>query len=328
MTPFETGVHAFLQYCRTEKGLATSTLQSYRRDLARLGKAIGERSLSEVSVENLRGQMDEMRRSGLAHRSIARHLTTWRGLFGFLVENGGISANPTELLVAPKIGLALPKYLNHERTETLLQSPLGRSSEGQAAAKLGLRDAAMIQLMYATGVRVSELIQLRTGDFDGSAQTVRVVGKGNKQRIVPLGREALAAVEVYVEVDRPKLLKGRTSPFLFVTGRGSKMTRQGFWKLLRQHGRAAGLYENVNPHTLRHTFATHLLEGGADLRSVQMMLGHADIGTTQIYTHVMQSRMRRTVDEHHPRAKRARTALPGNTKAPFERTRVRTTEPR
>ncbi len=171
--------------------------------------------------------------------------------------------------------------------------------------------------MRPASVRVS-WIQLRTGDFDGDAQTVRVTGKGNKQRIVPLGREALAAVEAYLAHDRPTLLKGRLSPFLFVTARGSKMTRQGFWKLLRQHGRAAGLYENVNPHALRHTFATHLLEGGADLRSVQMMLGHADIGTTQIYTHVMQSRMRRTVDEHHPRARRAQGARLGGVKPPMK----------
>lgn len=326
MTPFETGVHAFLQYCRTEKGLSANTLQSYRRDLARLAKALCETPPGDVRVEVLRGQMDEMRRSGLAHRSIARHVTTWRGLFAFLMENGEIAGNPTELLIAPKIGQALPKYLNHERTEALLRSPLKHDDNNQGA-RLGLRDAAMIQLLYATGLRVSELVQLRTGDFDGSSQTVRVLGKGNKQRIVPLGREALTTVEAYVEVDRPNLLKGRVSPYLFITSRGSKMTRQGFWKLLRQHGRKAGLYENVNPHALRHTFATHLLEGGADLRSVQLMLGHADIGTTQIYTHVMQSRMRRTVDEHHPRAKRARTA-PGDAEASEERTRVRTTEPR
>ncbi len=323
MTTFETGVHAFLQYCRTEKGLSANTLQSYRRDLARLGKALGGMTLSAVDVAALRGQMDGMRRAGLAHRSIARHVTTWRGLFEFLVENGEISANPTELLVAPKIGAALPKYLNRERTEALLQSPLvchrNSPKTGDGASRpLGARDAAMIQLLYATGVRVSELIQLRTGDFDGGAQTVRVVGKGNKQRIVPLGREALAAVETYVATDRVKLLKGRSSPFLFVTARGTKMTRQGFWKLLRQHGRAAGLYENVNPHALRHTFATHLLEGGADLRSVQTMLGHADIGTTQVYTHVMQSRMRRTVDEHHPRARRAQGARAGGTTPPLK----------
>jgi integrase/recombinase XerD len=162
----------------------------------------------------------------------------------------------------------------------------------------------MLDLLYASGLRVTELIQLRISDVDESEGVVRVTGKGNKQRLVPIGREALKSLEKYCGTQRQELLKGRISPYLFVTARGTRMTRQGFWKLLRQHGKSAGLFSNVSPHVLRHTFATHLLEGGADLRSVQTMLGHADIGTTQIYTHVMRSRLRQTIDHHHPRAAR------------------------
>jgi integrase/recombinase XerD len=162
----------------------------------------------------------------------------------------------------------------------------------------------MLDLLYATGLRVTELIQLRVSDIDESQGIVRVIGKGNKQRLVPVGREALQSIEAYRQQQRPQLLKGRVSAYLFVTARGTRMTRQGFWKLLRLHGKSVGVFRNLSPHVLRHTFATHLLEGGADLRSVQTMLGHADIGTTQIYTHVMRSRLRQTIDDHHPRAAR------------------------
>jgi integrase/recombinase XerD len=162
----------------------------------------------------------------------------------------------------------------------------------------------MLDLLYATGLRVSELIKIRIADLDDLQGTLRVTGKGNKQRLVPVGKEALASVARYTAGQRAQLLKGRVSPYLFVTARGSAMTRQAFWKLLRTHGKSAGIFRNLSPHVLRHTFATHLLEGGADLRSVQVMLGHADIGTTQIYTHVMRSRLRQTVDQHHPRASR------------------------
>ncbi len=160
----------------------------------------------------------------------------------------------------------------------------------------------MLDLLYAAGLRVSELINLRVSDLDELQGVLRVIGKGNKQRLIPVGKQALASVEKYRTSIRPQLLKGRVSPFLFVTARGGAMTRQGFWKLIRAHARTAGLFRNVSPHVVRHTFATHLLEGGADLRSVQAMLGHADIGTTQIYTHVMRSRLKQTVDQHHPRA--------------------------
>jgi len=250
---------------------------------------------SGVSTEILRNYLDSLKPAGLSYRSMARHLTSIRGFFEFLAQEGEIEANPADLLIAPKIGTALPKYLNYERVNALVVAP-------DAGKRNGLRDQAMLQLLYATGLRVSELVGLRISDLDAEAAVVRVIGKGSKQRLVPLGREALAAVDGYISGERPRLLKGRSSAYLFVTNRGTKMTRQGFWKLLRGHGRAAGIFRNLSPHVLRHTFATHLLEGGADLRSVQMMLGHSDIGTTQIYTHVMRSRLRQTVDQHHPRA--------------------------
>jgi integrase/recombinase XerD len=211
-------------------------------------------------------------------------------------------ANPADLLVAPKIGSSLPKYLDSRSVDRLLETPVD-------SGKIGLRDRAMLDLLYATGMRVSELIKLRMADLDELGGVLRVTGKGNKQRLIPVGREALTSVDRYQVEQRPSLLKGRVSPFLFVTARGTAMTRQGFWKLLRGYGKAAGIISEfgrkgaLSPHVLRHTFASHLLEGGADLRSVQTMLGHSDIGTTQIYTHVMRSRLRQTVDEHHPRAR-------------------------
>jgi integrase/recombinase XerD len=292
---FELKLRSFLHFCRAEKGLSVNTLDAYRRDLTGLGLWLGRRSLAKVSLDDLRLYVDSLRGRSLANRSIARQVTTLRGFFGFLLEEREIAANPAELLAAPKIGAALPKYLDHERIGQLIEAPDSSSSTG-------VRDRAMLDLLYATGLRVSELIKLRVADLDEYQGVVRVMGKGGKQRLVPVGRAALAAVEEYRTGQREQLLSGRVSPFLFVTARGTSMTRQGFWKLLRGHGKQAGIFRSLSPHVLRHTFATHLLEGGADLRSVQTMLGHADIGTTQIYTHVMRSRLRQTVDRHHPRA--------------------------
>ncbi len=298
---FDLKLRGFLHFCQAEKGLSVNTLEAYRRDLRGLGEWLGKRSLAGVTIDDLRLYLDNLRHRDLANRSIARQITTFRGFFGFLLEEAEIPSNPAELLEAPKIGTTLPKYLDHERVGQLIEAP-------DSATATGLRDHAMIDLLYATGLRVSELIKLRVADLDEYQGAVRVIGKGGKQRLVPVGRAALAAVEEYRTGQREQLLAGRVSPFLFVTARGTSMTRQGFWKLLRAHGKQAGIFRSLSPHVLRHTFATHLLEGGADLRSVQTMLGHADIGTTQIYTHVMRSRLRQTVDRHHPRAAARRTA--------------------
>jgi integrase/recombinase XerD len=245
--------------------------------------------------------VDGLRDSGIAFRSIARHITAIRGFFRYLVEEGEIAANPADLLNLPAPGEKLPKYLSERKVDDLLSA-----SEGKKPTSV--RDRAMLDVLYASGTRVSELISLRVADYDPNSGTLRITGKGNKQRIVPIGREAIAALNRYLESERSRLLKGRTSPYLFVTAQGGAMTRQGFWKLLRIHGKKAGIYRNLSPHVLRHSFATHLLEGGADLRSVQAMLGHSDIGTTQIYTHVLRSRLEQTVAKHHPRASRRRVS--------------------
>lgn len=304
MTQFQLKMKSYLQFCRVEKGLSSNSLASYRLDLERFGRFTGGADPSCVSLDTLRSYIDRLQGEKMSNRSVARHITTLRGFFQFLHEEGCISANPADLLSSPKMGERLPKYLSEQRVDRLLAAPVADSSTG-------MRDRAMLDLLYATGLRASELISLRIADLDCSAGTLRVIGKGDKQRIVPVGRQALCSVENYLSGQRPALLKGRTSPYLFVTARGGRMTRQGFWKLVRVHGKSAGIFQNLSPHVLRHTFATHLLEGGADLRSVQTMLGHSDIGTTQIYTHVLKSRLEQTIKQHHPRASRGKQSLSG-----------------
>jgi integrase/recombinase XerD len=287
-------IQSFLEFCRIEKGLARTTLEAYRIDLERFAGSF-QASDSVASTTLVRRHVDSLYKSGMASRSIARHITTLRNLYKFLLENGRVESDPTYLLVSPKHWHSLPKYLNAKQLNDLISTP-------DLAAPRGLRDRAMLEFLYATGLRVSELCQIRMADLETRMGVVRVVGKGNKHRLVPVGKAALEAVEQYLAAGRAGMLKGRASPYLFVTNRGRAMTRQAFWKLLAGYGKKAGIFHDLTPHVIRHTFATHLLEGGADLRSVQTMLGHADISTTQIYTHVMRSRLRKTVDEHHPRA--------------------------
>jgi integrase/recombinase XerD len=287
-------IAAFLDFCRIEKGLSRATVDAYRIDLEGFAASL-QPGDDPARQELVRRHVDSLYKAGLASRSIARHITTLRGLFQFLVERGETTADPTAALATPRHWQSLPKYLNKKQVDELLAScDLSRPQ--------GLRDRAMLEFLYATGLRVSELCRARVLDVEANLGFVRVVGKGNKHRIVPVGRSALRALERYLASGRAALLKGRASPYLFVTNRGGAMTRQAFWKLLGSYGKKAGIFHNLTPHAIRHTFATHLLEGGADLRSVQTMLGHADISTTQIYTHVMRSRLRKTVDEHHPRA--------------------------
>ena len=289
-----TAVGSFLDFCRIEKGLANTTIEAYSLDLERfIGSIKTSDSLSDPTV--VHRHIDSLYQSGMSSRSIARHVTTLRNFYKFLMEQGAVDSDPTALLAPPKHWHSLPKYLNKKQLSDLMASPDRNHPQG-------LRDAAMLEFLYATGLRVSELCKVRVSDLERNMGFVRVVGKGNKHRIVPVGKTALLAVEEFLGGGRPRLLKGRASPYLFVTNRGAAMTRQAFWKLLAGYGKKAGIFHNLTPHVLRHTFATHLLEGGADLRSVQTMLGHSDISTTQIYTHVMRSRLRKTVDEHHPRA--------------------------
>ncbi len=289
-------VQAYLDFCRIEKGLAENSLSAYRRDLEKFTVFLGDQCEGQLpGAEGIGRYIDSLYRSGLASRSIARHLATLRGFCGFLLREGALVEDPTTFLVAPKQWTNLPKYLNSSQINDLVEAP--------GSAKLtGVRDRAMLELLYAAGLRVSELCQVELFDLNPEMGVLRITGKGGKQRIVPVGRAALQSVSRYLESARPGLLRGRASRYLFVTARGGRLTRQAFWKLLAVHGKKAGIFHGLTPHVVRHTFATHLLEGGADLRSVQTMLGHADISTTQIYTHVLRSRLKKTVEEHHPRA--------------------------
>jgi integrase/recombinase XerD len=287
-------IASFLDFCRIEKGLARTTVSAYHADLKRFSASLRPADTLS-SPDPVRRYVDGLYKAGLASRSIARHITTLRNFYGHLIEKGAVDSDPTSHLAAPRQWQSLPKYLNKKQIDDLMASC--DSSKPQ-----GLRDRAMLEFLYATGLRVSELCGVRLSGVEMNMGVVRVVGKGNKHRIVPVGRPALQAVEQYLGDGRPRLLKGRASPYLFVTNRGGAMSRQAFWQLLAGYGKKAGIFHDLTPHVLRHTFATHLLEGGADLRSLQSMLGHSDISTTQIYTHVVRSRLRKTVDEHHPRA--------------------------
>ena len=284
---------AFLHFCRIEKGLSDNSLQAYSTDLSKFVAFLGDAGLP--GLDGLRAYVDHLHRSGMANRSIARHLTTLRNFYGYLLREGRIEGDPTEHLRSPRQWQTIPKFLNLEDINKLVRAI-------DTTRPTGLRDRAMVELLFATGLRVSELCRVGVADLDQSLGVIRTLGKGNKQRLVPVGKEALRAVSEFVERGRPALLKGRASRFLFITARGGAMTRQGFNKLLDVWGKKAGIFHGLTPHVLRHSFATHLLEGGADLRSVQVMLGHADISTTQIYTHVMRSRLRDTVQKYHPRA--------------------------
>ena len=293
--PLDAAGRAFLHFCRVDKGLSANTMEAYVADLTSFQAFAAEHPAESLTAPGLRRYLNALYAEGLGSRSIARHLTTLRGFFKFLVSEGRIVADPAEHLQTPRQWKSIPRFLGRESVEALLVAP-------DPAKPNGLRDRAMLQLLYATGLRVSELCNVRVADVHAASGVITVIGKGNKQRLIPVGAHALAAVDEYKRVGRPALLKSRACAYLFVTARGTRMTRQAFWKLIIAHGKKAGIFHNLSPHVLRHSFATHLLEGGADLRSVQTMLGHSDIGTTQIYTHVMRSRLRSVVDQHHPRA--------------------------
>jgi integrase/recombinase XerD len=292
---FSARAQAFLNFCRIEKGLARNSLEAYRRDLDRYAAHLADTGAPYSGEDTVRAYLDSLYSAGLSGPTISRHLTTLRNLFGYLLAEGAIAADPVGAIPMPRQWKNLPKRLSLDEVNRLVQAP-------DFSTPLGLRDRAMLELLYATGPRVSELCLVETRGLNLDMALLKLTGKGNKQRITPVGKHAVAALREYLDCGRPALLKGRVSRYLFVTARGGPMTRQGFWKLLRQYGRKAGIAAKLTPHLLRHTFATHLLEGGADLRSVQTMLGHADIGTTQIYTHVLRTRLRHTVDKHHPRA--------------------------
>jgi integrase/recombinase XerD len=291
-------ISSFLTHVKVEKGLSSNTVSAYRRDMAKFDEFAKKRKLSleRVTRDDLVDFLAGLYRLNLESRTVARHLVTLRNFFRFAQTQELIAADPSINLESPKIRRSLPGYLRLEEVERLLEQP-------DSGTALGLRDRAMLEVLYSTGLRVSELISLRITDLDSKVGCVRCIGKGDKERIVPVGRKALSMVGKYLREARPQLLgKLRGSPTLFVNRRGVSLSRVGVWKILSGYGRRAGLRVALTPHMLRHSFATHLLERGADLRSVQMMLGHADISTTQIYTHVVEERLKQIYKAHHPRA--------------------------
>ncbi|MDJ0722492.1 MAG: site-specific tyrosine recombinase XerD [Desulfobacterales bacterium] len=291
------GIERYLAYMTVEKGLAPNTREAYGRDLLRFGAFLrdaGFHHYGDTDPAVVLQYLIELRRQGLQARSRARHLVTLRGFFRFLQNENIIATDPTRLIELPKSGLHLPGVIPVEAIQRLLAAP-------ERDRPRGMRDAAMLELLYAAGLRVSELVALDLKHLNLEAGFVRVFGKGSKERIVPIGRQAQNALRTYLESGRPHLMQQRTGSHAFVARQGRPMTRQGFWKLLKKYARQAGIRVAISPHTLRHSFASHLLEGGADLRAVQIMLGHADIATTQIYTHVTAERLKAVHRRYHPR---------------------------
>jgi len=290
-------IATFVHYIRVERGLARNTVEAYRRDLEKFARYCQARqlALARIDRKHILDFLSQLYKQQLDSRSVARQLASLRNFYRFLLQEGVIPRDPTLHVESPRTWKRLPGYLSLEEVERLLDCPNTRTPAG-------LRDKAMLELLYATGLRVSELINVQVNDIQFELGFLRCLGKGGKERVIPIGKLALAAVERYLRAGRPKLVRQRTVSQLFLSRRGRGLTRQGFWKLLRAYGRQAGIRSRLTPHRLRHSFATHLLERGADLRSVQMLLGHADISTTQVYTHVAQERLKQIYRAHHPRA--------------------------
>ena len=285
----------FVNYLRIEKGLSGNTIESYSRDLTRFLKFLKKKDLSPLHVkqDDLIAYLSSLE-GKLAIRSVARNLSALKMFFRFLVMDSHIENSPARLLNTPKLPHKLPGVLSRAEVDLLLSQP-------DTAGHRGQRDMAMLELIYATGLRVSELVGLMISNINLEAGFVRTMGKGSKERIVPMGSRALEALKGYLEIGRVHLLKKRSSSYLFLNLRGGPLTRQGFWKIIKGYALKAGVKRAVTPHSLRHSFASHLLEGGADLRSLQIMLGHADISTTQIYTHVTRERLKAIHEKYHPR---------------------------
>lgn len=290
-------VAPFLRHLEVERRAAANTVAAYRRDLVRLaafarGRGVAPHLLSRADLEAcVRAAMTD----GLSPTSVARFVAAVRGFYRFELITGRIQVNPAEDLQAPRTFTALPRFLSLDQVDALITAP-------DVTTTRGLRDRALIEVLYATGLRVSELVGLRLVDVQLEEGWLQCTGKGGKQRIVPLGGEAAAWVRRYLADSRPVLVRKRDGPWLFVNAKGgARLGRGGFWKILKAHGRTAGITGPLSPHVLRHSFATHLLERGADLRAIQTMLGHADLSTTQIYTHVLEARLRHVYDTFHPR---------------------------
>ncbi len=287
----------FLQYLLVEKGASKNTVEAYGHDLSRFLAYLqkkGSQRIESVSKNDIKAFLLTLRKGALSARTVGRNLVVLRSFFKFLLQEGRIEVNPTEEIESPATAKTLPEVLSLKEVEQLLEQP-------NPQTPLGLRDRAMLELLYATGMRVSELTRMTTNQLNLEGGYALLYGKGSKERLVPLGGEAIRWVSQYLKTARKELIKGKDTPYLFVNRSGGAMSRQRFWKNIKTYGRKAGIRRRITPHLLRHSFASHLLERGADLRSVQMMLGHADISTTQIYTHVTGERLKKVHQRYHPR---------------------------
>lgn len=294
----QTHLQNYTNYLAVEKGLAKNTLESYRRDLDKFISFMHKQKITapeSVDKNALNLFILELKQNGRATSTISRCIASIRSFFSFLLQEGIIEHNPALDMESPKIEKKLPRVLTTREVDLLLCQP-------KPGEHNGLRDKAMLELLYASGIRVSELVDLNITDFDPQVGYLRCRGKGMKERIVPIGSVAINYVSEYLDNSRAKLLKNNGDPALFVNHHGGRMTRQGFWKILKKYARKSNINGDITPHTLRHSFATHLLENGADLRSVQEMLGHSDISTTQIYTQITRRKIREVYDKTHPRA--------------------------
>jgi integrase/recombinase XerD len=290
-------VREFLNCLRVERGLSHNTIEAYRRDIRKFAEFAGERGLGtkEITRSDVVDFLASLYKRRLDSRTVARHLVTIRNFFRFALIEGYIYEDPAATIESPRVRQNLPSFLSVEEVDQLLKQP-------DTTTVLGLRDRALIEIMYSAGLRVSELCGLRVDDLQLDPGCLRCIGKGDKERLVPVGKQALTIVRKYLRTARPELLRGNSSPYLFLNQRGGKIDRITFWKLLGAYGRKAGLRKPLKPHMLRHSFATHLLDRGADLRSVQELLGHRNLTTTQIYTHVTRDRLLDVYKDSHPRA--------------------------
>ena len=287
----------YLDFLIIEKGLSNNSIESYSKDIVQYITFLEKKNIhnfNDVNSSVILAWLIDLTKKGLGARSRARHLITIRGLYKFLINEKDVSVNPVKNIDIPKIGLALPKIMSVDQVKDLLEIPDIRKPRE-------LRNCAMMELMYGAGLRISELIKLRIQDINLNANFLRVMGKGSKERVVPFGSKAGSVNQKWIQEGRPGLLKKNSSEYLFIARAGRPMTRQSFWKIIKKYARLANLPEGITPHILRHSFATHLLEGGADLRSVQTMLGHSDISTTQIYTHISREYLIEMHKKFHPR---------------------------
>lgn len=287
-------IEEFVAYLAVERGLSTNTLVSYRRDLEGFFRFLGNTCMEDVRQSHIVSYLGHLRKIGRSSSTVSRNLASIRALYHYLVREDTISTDPTLNVETPKQEKRLPKVLTVTEAANLMMAP-------DTSTAAGLRDKAMLELLYATGIRVSELVSLSVDDVNLSAGFLRCMGKGSKERIVPFHQQAQNELLRYIQHGRPRLDKGKSTNALFLNHLGSQISRQGFWKLLKKYAETAGIVVDITPHVLRHSFATHLLEGGADLRAVQEMLGHSDISTTQIYTHVTKSRAKEVYASAHPR---------------------------